>query len=74
MERFKQLKFTLLVAAAVILPIAVSIAAASYCILIFNIGGTAFKAIKGISFFTVLAAEAFVYVKFQRGRLMRKEP
>jgi hypothetical protein len=74
MQRSKRLKFTFLVVAAVVLPIAVSMAAASYCALFFEIGGTAFKAIKGISFFTVLAAEAFVYVKCRRWWLFRKEP
>jgi membrane protein DedA with SNARE-associated domain len=68
-QRFvEQLKFTLLAIVALILPIAVSISAASYCGSIFNMSGAEFKAIESLSFFGVLAAEAVAYVKFRRWR------
>jgi hypothetical protein len=68
-----QLKFTLLAAAVVIPPIAVSTTVAAYCVSLFDIGVTAFKAIEIICFFAVLAAEAFAYDKFRRWRLFRRE-
>ena len=70
----ERLKFTLLAIAAVILPIAVSIITASYCVSIFNIGGTVYKAIESICFFAVLIVEVFAYDRIQRWRLFRKEP
>ena len=71
MQRSERLRFTLLAVAALVPPIAVSIAAASYGAANFAIGGTAVKAIKVMCFFTVLLAEALVYIKFQQGRRWR---
>jgi hypothetical protein len=65
-------KFTLLALVAVILPVTVSITAASYCVSIFDIGGTLSKAIELICFFAVLIAEALAYDKFQRWRIAGK--
>jgi hypothetical protein len=67
----EQLKFTLLAAATMIVPIAVSVTAASYCVAIFNIGGAIFNAIERILFFGILIAEALAYCKFQQWRLSR---
>jgi hypothetical protein len=69
----EQLKFTLLAVATLIVPIAVSKTAASYCVAIFDIGGVVLKAIEGILFFGVLIAEALAYCKFQQWRLSRRE-
>lgn len=66
----EQLKFTLLAAAAVIPPIAVSKALLSIASR-FHIGGTVFKAIEFICFFAVLVAEALAYDKFHQWRLRR---
>jgi hypothetical protein len=77
MRRSRRLRFTLLAVAALVPPLAVSIAGASYCAAIFEIGAAEFKAIKGVCFFAVLLAEAFVYVKHPRWgplRPRRDEP
>jgi hypothetical protein len=63
------LKSTLMAAVAVIPPVALSIAAASYCLAAFHIGGTLYKAIESLCFFAILIAEACAYDKFQQWRL-----
>ncbi len=69
----ERLKFTLLAAAALILPITVSTIAAAYCVAIFDIGGTVSTSVKATCFFAVLAAEAVAYDKFQRFRNGRND-
>jgi hypothetical protein len=71
MQRSMRLRFTFLAVAALVPPLAVSIAAASYCASMFEIGATAFRATKGLCFFAVLLAEAYVYFKLQRRWLLR---